>query len=289
MNFGKILDEPFTVYTATDCVGSHRLDDLTPYPIRYKLRYLDKKLPERPDTPDFRFGRFVHSLALEGDELTKARYIVIPEGAPKWPTERQLIAKNPSAETKAAIKWWEEFKVLAAGREALSLDDWNLGFAMIEAVRANPSLAGLFKRGKPEVTFRHKMAYFGIQSRIDWLDEEDEAGVHITDLKTISALEQFDEHFRKYNYYRQAAFYRLVVARVLGLQTSQVQFSFAVVEKQEPYLSVRRDPDAESLAKGEEEVIRDLTLLKSCYQNNQWPGPVDSPVSLPLWVTRRAS
>jgi len=288
MNYGKILNEPFGDYRATDCVGSHRLDDLTPFPIRYKLRYITKELPERADTPAFRFGRFFHTFALEGEKAVSERYVMVPNWAPSRPTSRMLEAEKPSIKTKAMIKWWEEFDAAANGREEIDENDWEKAAKMVESVRTKPCVADLFKAGCPEVTFRHKMASFGIQSRVDWFDGSAEAAPLIVDVKTIESLEAFDNQFEKYGYYRQAAFYRLVVSKVLGIPAAFIQFAFAVVETKPPYLCARRDPDLESLDIGATEVLEDLKLLKTCYDSGNWPGSSEYgvPVSLPEWKTR---
>jgi len=290
MNYGKILNEPFGEYRATDCVGSHRLEDLTPFPIRYKLRYITKELPERADTPAFRFGRFFHTFALEGDKVVSQRYVMVPNFAPPRPTARQLEAEKPSEKTRAVIKWWEEFDAEAQGREEVDENEWWQALKMVESIRAKPVVAELFKAGNPEVTFRHKMASFGIQSRIDWFDETATSAPLIVDVKTIESLEAFDFQFYKYKYYRQAAFYRLVVSKVLGVPADLLQFAFAVVESNPPYLCARRDPDLQSLEIGAEEVLSDLGLLKKCYDANHWPGSSENPepVSLPEWKAAAA-
>jgi len=290
MNYGKLLSESFGEYRATDCVGSHRLEDLTPFPIRYKLRYITKELPERADTPAFRFGRFFHTYSLEGETVVGQRYVKIPNYAPARPTSRQLEAESPSPKSKAQMKWWADFDLAAAGREQIDENEWDQATKMVESVRAKPVVADLFKAGNPEVTFRHKMASYGIQSRVDWFDGTAEAAPFIVDVKTIESLESFDYQYEKYNYYRQAAFYRLVVSKVLGIPAAFVQFAFAVVETKPPYLCARRDPDLESLDIGATEVLRDLKLLKECYDLNTWPGSSESgtPVSLPEWKTRKA-
>jgi hypothetical protein len=290
MNYGKLLDEPFSVYRATDCVGSHRLEDLTPFPIRYKLRYITKELPEREDTPAFKFGRFFHTFALEGPDVVAQRYTMVPADAPKRPDKRQLAAKRPSDETLEAIGWWQNFALDAGTREQIEESDWLKAMAMVSSIRSKPVCADLFKAGNPEVTFRHKLASYGIQSRIDWFDGTAAAAPLVVDVKTIESLEAFDYQYEKYNYYRQAAFYRLVVSKVLGIPAAFIQFAFAVVETKPPYLCARRDPDLESLDVGATEVLRDLKLLKECYDNDDWPGSSDSgtPVSLPEWKTRKA-
>ena len=108
------------------------------------------------------------------------------------------------------------------------------------------------------------------------------------DVKTIDSIGSFDAHFLKLNYYRQAAFYRLVIAEVLGIQTFQPQLVYIVVEKNEPYQTAVLIPDAQALEIGTKEVMRDLSRLKECYETGIWPGEPNQSrsVSLPEWKTK---
>lgn len=289
MNYGIIPAESFPDYLSTDCVGSHRLEDLMPYPIRYYLKYISHELPERLDTPAFRFGRKLHALALEGEDIFNSRYCVVPADAPERPTEKNILAKKKADSTLEKIAWWAAFMPTVGNRELIDEEDEALARAMVKAIRTKPVLASLFEEGQPEVTFRHKMAHFGIQSRVDWFNPKAAPAPLIVDLKSIDQLEDFDDQYLKFGYYKQAAFYRLVVGRVIGIPPEHIQFSFAVVEKRPPYLTEKRDPDADSLAIGQKAVLRDLAILRNCYETGVWPGSSEEAksVSLPEWMVNK--
>lgn len=274
--FGIIHKEPDEAYHANDAVGSHKLLDLNPYPILYYKKYISKEIPPDNETPALQFGKFFHMLACEGETIADAHYAVAPECDKR---------------TTAGKTVYAEFCKQTAGMRHITKDDYTLAWRMVKAVREKPSAVALLSRGKPEVTFRHKLASFAIQARVDWFDDTEKDAPMIVDVKTIDSLAEFDRQFFKFGYYKQAAFYRLVVASILGLQTFQPQFCYLVVEKSEPYQVAIRTPDAESLAIGTAEVMRELANLKACYDSGIWPGEPDvaRPVSLPEWKAREAA
>lgn len=273
MNFGIIDSEPSEVYHNCDAVGSHKLQDFSPYPILFYRRWVAKTIPHEAQTPALSFGAYFHTLALEGEDAVKKGYAVAPK------------CDRRTSEGKAR---YASFLADSKGKVAISDDDMTLAWRMVESIRAKPSAVNMLARGRPEVTFRKQMEHFSIQARADWFDQYDGQAPLIVDLKSVDSLESFDRQFFNYQYYRQAAFYRLVVASVMGLETFQPQFCYIVVEKNEPYQCSIRVPDAESLAIGTKEVMNELTRLKNCYASGQWPGEPDEPraISLPEFKVR---
>lgn len=273
MNFGVIYDEPADTYHATDCVGSHRLQDLTPHPILFYRRWVSKEIPIEPATPAMKFGAYFHALALEGETAADSRFAVVPQTDKRTPAGKVI---------------WENFGKQTRGLLQITKQDYELAWRMVKSIREKPLAVELLTRGKPEVTFRQQMASFAIQARVDWFDPERADAPVLVDVKTISSLADFDSHFLKFGYYKQAAFYRLVVAKILGLEPFQPQFKYIVVEKEEPFQCAVRIPDAQSLEIGTREVMSDLQRLKTCYDSGEWPGEPNEErmVSLPEWKTR---
>lgn len=290
MNFGKIIGEPFEIYHASDAVGSGRLKDLRPRAKVYQQKHITREIPAAEDTAAFLFGQLFHCLALEGEAVVARRYVTVPEDAPKRPQRRHVEAKKPSAATLDAAQWWDEFDAAHMGMDVVAQADIDLAWKMVRAIRAKPAALELLTRGEPEVTFRHHLPAFAVQSRVDWFRAEDPAGPMCVNVKTIDSLDDFDHQFEKFGYYKSDAFYRLVVARVLGIETSVPQMVNLVVEKNAPYECSIRIPDAESLELGTREVMSDLTLLTRCYESGVWPGEPDEarPVSLPTWKIKNA-
>lgn len=275
MNLGIIHGEPAEIYHASDAVGSHKLNDLSPYPLLFKKRYVTREIPADAATPAMAFGRYFHTLSLEGEEAAKREYVVAPK------------CDRRTTEGKAR---WAGFLEQAQGMTVIDEADMTLAWRMVQSIREKPSAVKLLSTGKPEVTFRHQLASFAIQARVDWFIDEPKDAPMIVDVKTVDELAAFDAHYLTFSYYRQAAFYRLVVAKLCGLETFQPQVCYLVVEKKEPFQVAIRIPDAESLAVGTKEVMADLAKLKDCYDSGIWPGEPDEArsVSLPEWKTRQS-
>jgi hypothetical protein len=270
---GIIYDEPFAEYLAADAVGSHSLADMEPHPLLFKMKHVTRELVDDYDTPAFRFGRYFHALALEGEAAALDRFAMKPEGIDRRTKEGKVA--------------FAEFEAEAAGHDIVTADDVALAWKMLGAIRAKPGVCALLDAatGKPEVTFRHNLASFAIQARVDWFDNRDPAAPICINLKTIDRLANFDRQFESYKYYRGDAFYSLVVAKVLGLDSMQPQMIDLVVEKEAPWQCAVRTPDAASLQVGAQEVMELLQKLKGCYESGIWPGEPDvaRPVTLSQW------
>lgn len=273
--FGIIHGEPAEVYHESDAVGSHKLQDLSPYPLLFKKRYVTKEILRDPATDAMAFGRYFHTLALEGESAAQAGYAVAPV------CDKRTIAGKEK---------YAAFNESLGGKAIIDAEDERLAWRMVQAIREKPSSVKLLSTGKPEVTFRTQLASFSIQARVDWFIEEPKDAPMIVDVKTVDELAAFDAHFLKFSYYKQAAFYRLVVAKLCGLETFQPQVCHLVVEKKEPFQVAIRIPDAEALAIGTKEVMAELAKLKDCYDSGIWPGEPDEsrPISLPEWKTRQS-
>lgn len=272
---GQIFDESMAVYHASQAFGSHDLADLNPHPLLFQKKHVLKTVDDSKDSPAFAFGRYFHCLALEGEESAATNFIQAPD------CDRRTTAGKAT---------FAAFQAEAAGREIITAEDTKLAWRMVEAIREKPSLRALLDpaKGRPEVTFRCQMKHFQLQCRVDWWIQDSLMDLNV---KTVEHLSDFDAHFHKYGYYRGAAFYRAVIERVLGLQPRQAQSAFLVVEKNEPFQAVIREPDAQSLELGWQEVERDLVKLKGCFESNNWPGEPDAPkpVSLPAWKMRESA
>lgn len=63
---------------------------------------------ERETKKHLDFGTLAHTLFLEPEQFEN-EFIVLPEDAPRKPTETMLNAKKPSQETVEKIEWWDRF------------------------------------------------------------------------------------------------------------------------------------------------------------------------------------
>lgn len=289
MKTGVIFDESFTDYLASDAVGSHKLADLRPRPLMYFKKWVERSIAPRAETPALSFGRLFHCLALEGEDAVVDRFVVTPADAPD-DLRRFRNSKKKAPATLESIEWWDRFDANRGNKDIVSQADIELAWRMLGAIRAKPAAVKILERGKCEVTFRHQLPLFAVQARVDWFDADDSAGPLLVNVKTIESLDDFDKQYFDFEYYKGDAFYRLVAAKVLGVESFRPQCVNLVVEKSEPFECAIRVPDAEALDIGTREVMDDLTLLTRCYESGVWPGESSEPraVSLPEWKVRQA-
>ena len=277
---GVLFDESMAEYhDKSTAFGVHDLYYLRPHPLLFYKKLIEKSIKDDSDSKAKSFGRYFHSLALEGDDATRENFAQLP--------------KEAEGKTKAAVAAWDAFVKEYSGKEIVTEDDSKLAWRMVQAIREKPGICALLdpRLGRPEVTFRCQMPLYKLQCRSDWFLEKPPGGGPAMDvnLKTIDHLENFDAQFNKFDYYRGAAFYRAVMAKVLGLESMEPQMVFLVVEKNEPFQAVLRVPDTQSMTVGWQEISRDLYTLTQCFQTGVWPGEPDvmRPVSLPSWKIRQ--
>ena len=115
-----------------------------------------------------------------------------------------------------------------------------------------------------EGVVRTRYAGVPCQIRMDWFD----LSVGIVDLKTCDDLTWFAADAKRYGYLYQLAFYRAVLAAVIGVY---VPVHLLVVEKKEPYRTGvwKLDPDALQVAQRENEAA--IAWLQVCQTRDVWP------------------
>ena len=111
---------------------------------------------------------------------------------------------------------------------------------MNEAVRTHEVAMGLLADGVPEGVVRADYCGVPCQIRMDWF--EPHRG--IVDLKTCDDLTWFEADARRYGYVHQLAFYRAVLAQVVGVP---MPVHLIAVEKKEPFRCGVWQVDADTL------------------------------------------
>jgi hypothetical protein len=169
------------------------------------------------DRPAYLVGRAVHTLALEGDARFDAEYTV---GGPINPKTGQPYGST----TKAWAEWAE------SQRKAVLTDaQYALVTAMANSVRTHELASSLLAEGIAEGVVRADYCGMPCQIRMDWFNPR-RGG--IIDLKTCDDLTWFEADARRYGYAHQVAFYRAVLAQVVG---TPMPIHLIAVEKKEPY------------------------------------------------------
>lgn len=226
--------------------------------------YLDSP---RKETAALRMGTLVHMATLE-PELFHLQLMVIPEDAPKKPTEKQRNAKKPKAETLEAIAWWDNFNEQAKGKTLVDADEQAAALKMGLALSAELKHWGV----KPVATeLALTCTYDGIalKGQLDLISEDG----WIYDLKTFEKrLSKYTvrSSVYKYGYAYQAAYYCLLFKQVFGLRAKG--FRMVCVEKGSPNATGVYEIGGELLAEGMVQVVQTFETYKACTAFNSWPA-----------------
>jgi len=204
------------------------------------------------DRPAYLMGRAAHTVILEGMEAFQSSFAV---GGPVNPKTGLPYGSS----TKAWAEWAE-----AQNKDVLTNDQYGLVMQMANGVQVNALARELLSHGVPEGVVRAEYSGVACQIRMDWLDPHQ----CIVDLKTCDDLTWFEADARRYCYIHQLAFYRAVLAQVIGVP---MPVHLIAVEKKEPFRCGvwRVGPDALAATQRENEAA--IQRLQRCAALNQWP------------------
>lgn len=245
--------EPAEAYhaKADRFLSSHQLLDFMKCPWLHRKKRVG--LIGETDSATYLIGRAAHVRVLEGRQTYQATFA---QGGPINPQ----TGKPYGANTQAFRAWAE-----AQGRPVLSHDQVDLVEQMASGVAMNSEALDLLLDGRAEGVVRAEYCATPCQIRIDWLHPHR----GIVDFKTCDDLTWFEADARRYGYHRQMAFYRAVLARVLG--GLMVPIHLVAVEKKEPFrCGVWRIGD-DTLAMAQRENEAAVTRLLACRQRDEWP------------------
>lgn len=265
---GIVHDMPLAEYLAVDALSASGLKLLARSPWHFANRV------EAEPTPAMLRGTLAHCAILEPDALAQ-RYVVVPEGAPNRPTRRQLEAKNPSPDSKAAMQWWTQFEQDNAGREMVSHADFALTQAQLAAVANQPELAELLRAGRGEVSVFWVDEETGIycKARPDWLPPRAQGQGHTPlDLKTCAdeSPSGFGRAAARLRYDLQAAHYTAGIEAATGVYVDR--FIFGAVSNKPPVLAVPYVLTDQIRDQGRDERRELMQRLAWCRRENQWPA-----------------
>jgi hypothetical protein len=161
-------------------------------------------------------GRAAHTVILEGLDTFQESFAV---GGPVNPKTGRPYGST----TKAWAEW-----AAAQQKEVLTNQQYSLVMQMANGVAQHDFAQELLSEGVAEGVVRTEYCGVPSQIRLDWLNPR----LGIVDLKTADDLTWFEADARRYGYLHQVAFYRAVLAEVIGVA---VQVHLVSVEKREPY------------------------------------------------------
>jgi hypothetical protein len=199
-----------------------------------------------------------HALILEGQDKFDTEFAV---GGPINPKTGQPFG----ATTKAFAEWAQTI-----GKDILTDNQYEVVINMHLSVSQHEVAQMLLADGIPEGVVRTEYCGVPCQIRMDWYD----AFFGIVDLKTCDDLTWFESDARRFGYVYQLAFYRAVLAQVIGIKSP---VHLIAVEKKEPYRTGVWKVSNESLGLAQTSNETAIAQLRDCLATNQWPTGYEQP------------
>lgn len=279
---GVYTDMPFADYHAVEAVSASGLRVFARSPWHYRHR-----VDITPTRPMLR-GSLAHCALLEPDAMG-ARYIVVPEDAPRRPTAAQWAAKKPNDSSREAMDWWRGFQERAEGREVITAEEFAICRAQLAAIAAQPELAALLAHGSGEVSifWLDPDTRLYCKARLDWL-QTDGKQARILELKSTAdeSPSAFGRTAARMRYELQRAHY--IDAVKYGGRLQFDGFTFAAVTSAAPVLAVPYDVTEEIASQADDERAELMQRLAWCLKENAWPayGSGKLPLDFPAYAKR---
>lgn len=261
-------------YDAVDAVNISSLIWMAKSPKHYKAQ-------PRKETKALSFGTCGHAAVLEPARFAR-------EFVP-W-TRRSKPDEN--GKTKAAPRngqHWEEFKRVNAGKEIVTLDEYERAIELRDAIWTEPESAAVLEGVNTEVALIWNNIETGIlcKGRIDWIRLL--GRVSMGDLKTARDISPgpFFQDAAKRHYHTKMAWYSDAVAQLLGLDENPETLVLAV-ENGYPFDSVVYEIDEEELQIGREEYSFLIRKLADCQKSGAFYGIANRgrmKYRIPRWAT----
>lgn len=259
-----------SVYHAAPAVSNSMLSAMARSPYHCWAEYLAPNRPERKATAAMKAGTLLHALVLE-PETIDARYMVRPDGL--------------DLRTKEGKEW---ARSIPAGVEIISAEQWKTALDQRDALRANTFIADILNtNGHAEVSasWMDEATDLRCKMRADYVANAP-GGCFVLDLKTATdaSPEGFSKAVAGFGYHRQQAHYSNGWKAAAGV--SGVEFVFAVVSNEYPYIATAYILDSESAQQGQDEVAELLAQFAQCQRDGIWPAYGAGPqiISLPAWA-----
>lgn len=270
---GTLVDVDINVYHAMPGISKTGLDLIERSPAHYHAMYLNPERPPQKERAGQLEGTLAHCAILE-PEAFHHRYIVVPDHAPRRPTEAQWNAKKPSEDSIAAMAWWNEFNLTHVKQRVISAAQYETAMRQAESVRALPEVAEALALGKAEVSAFWIDSETGepCRCRPDWVNGCGANSAILLDVKTYgnASTDEFIRQVERKRYHVQDAFYSDGYALATGLQT--LGFVFVVVETEWPYAANAVMLGEPSREEGRDAYRSALKIYAECRRTGTWPG-----------------
>ena len=278
LEFGETIvlhDLPNSQYHGTRALISKSGLDVAARSLAHYAHYLTAIPEDDGGSEALVIGSALHSLVLEPMVFAR-EFVLLPDfGDMRSSTNRTMRDKWLSNEHP--------------GKKPLKRDQWQMIHAMRESLFRNRRIRAILENGRPEVTCAAICPHTGLplKIRMDWESEIDGVGL---DLK--SALDGSPGGWRRaaanMRYHVQDAYY----TNVAQLCSRDVrELSFAVIEKEPPYVAGLYTLNPTARAAGEIAYMQQLAEIADACETGEFPGYGRGNVvelSLPQWAVAEA-
>jgi hypothetical protein len=220
------------------------------------------------------FGKAAHALIL---------------GEPQFNSEF-IISPYDDFRAKDAREWRDEQTKII-----LKESDMTTIAAMAEALRKGPGCAGVFRKGRPEISLFWQDDATGIwlKSRPDWLPDDPQSAF-LLEYKSARSINprMLSAQAFQLGYDMQASMAIDLLHKITG--NKPLGMGHACQEKDEPFLSGLYLFAAEQIEIGRKRVREALTILAGCLERHNkgdpphvaWPGYINEPTYFitPKWL-----
>lgn len=274
---GLHFDVSFADYCRIDAINGSTLAEVIKKTPGHAKAALDV------DTGSLKFGRLLHLAVLEPAAF-ESDVRCLPAKPPKKPTQKQLLAANPSESSQRSIDFWGAWN--ADPREEISAKEMIDLQGMMASIRRNQCI-NFVTGGRAEVTmiWIDKKTGLLCKGRLDFLQTQTWADC-ITDLKSSADLVRADKWRRtvaNYYYHLKAAFY---VDGYKALTGETPAFTWLAIEKAAPYFSkpweMDTSPEGLTYRAGQNLYRQALDVWAECVKKNCWPDYGDAPELIEL-------
>lgn len=263
---GLYLDMPFEEYLAVEAFSNSDMKLLARSAWHWKNRVPVKQ------TRAMLCGSLAHCAQLEPHALEK-RYVFVPEGAPKRPTEAQWNAAKSNESSMAAKAWWSEFLNSQGDREIVTAEEFSITRMQLAALAADPELSTLLATGYSECSVFWIDEETGVycKARPDHVHHLDKRTVKLLDLKSTAdeSPDGFGRAAARMGFHRQAAHYTEGFQKATGMKVQQ--FIFGAVTSAPPVLAVPYTLTDEIAEQARDERRELLQLYAFCHKEDRWP------------------
>jgi hypothetical protein len=212
---------------------------------------------------DADIGTCAHSILLEGHQDGVA--VINPAD---YPSQKNTI---PDGWTNNAIRAARD-AAYASGKTPILKARMAEVLAMVDAALefvGRSELAGIFQRGRPELTMVWREDKLRCRARPDWLQDDH---AWILDYKTGSGSVNpfmWKQHMLRMGYHVKAAFYQRGLEAITG---TNAQFVFLAQETEAPYACALHGMEPSLQAYADEQASIAIERWRDCISRNSWPG-----------------